>query len=79
MKSYNIGDTVIVNLVPLINEQFLAAAGVSMNVDLNDDGTFTINEGSTYPTTEAETVQHIQRSQVFQKLGHGQEEQVATI
>ena len=54
LKSYNIGDTVIVNLVPLINEQFLAAAGVSMNVDLNDDGTFTINEGSTYPTTEAE-------------------------
>ena len=25
-----------------------------MDVDLNDDGTFTINEGSTYPTTEAE-------------------------
>jgi hypothetical protein len=25
-----------------------------MSVDLNDDGTFTINEGSTYPTTEAD-------------------------
>ena len=54
LKSYSIGDTVIVNLVPLINEQYLAAFGVSMNVDLNDDQTFTINEGSTYPTTEAE-------------------------
>ena len=54
VKSYDIGDTVVVNLVPLINEQLLALFGVSMNVDLNDDGTFTINEGSTYPTTEAE-------------------------
>ena len=26
--------------------------GVAMNVDLNDDNTFTINDGSTYPTTE---------------------------
>ena len=54
IKTYNIGDTVTVNLVPLINPSLLAAFGVSMNVDLNDDGTFTINEGSTYPTTEAE-------------------------
>ena len=54
LKEYAIGDTVIVNLVPLINETLLAMAGVSMNVDLNDDGTFTINEGSTYPTTEAD-------------------------
>ena len=54
LLEYAIGDTVIVNLVPLINETLLAMAGVSMNVDLNDDGTFTINEGSTYPTTEAE-------------------------
>ncbi len=54
LKEYAIGDTVIVNLVPLINETLLAMAGVSMNVDLNDDGSFTINEGSTYPTTEAD-------------------------
>ena len=54
LKEYAIGDTVIVNLVPLINETYLALAGVSMNVDLNDDGSFTINEGSTYPTTEAD-------------------------
>ena len=54
LTEFAIGDTVIVNLVPLINETLLAMAGVSMNVDLNDDGTFTINEGSTYPTTEAE-------------------------
>ena len=54
ITSYEIGDTVTVNLVPLVNEQLLALFGVAMNVDLNDDGTFTINEGSTYPTTEAE-------------------------
>ena len=54
LKEYAIGDTIIVNLVPLVNETLLAMAGVSMNVDLNDDGTFTINEGSTYPTTEAD-------------------------
>ena len=54
IAEYDIGDTVTVNLVPLINEQLLALFGVTMNVDLNDDGTFTINEGSTYPTTEAE-------------------------
>ena len=54
IKEYAIGDTITVNLVPLINEQYLLGAGVTMNVDLNDDGTFTINEGSTYPTTEAE-------------------------
>ena len=54
IKTYAVGDTVTVNLVPLVNPDLLALFGVSMNVDLNDDGTFTINEGSTYPTTEAE-------------------------
>ena len=54
IKTYAVGDTVTVNLVPLINPDLLTLYGVSMNVDLNDDGTFTINEGSTYPTTEAE-------------------------
>ena len=37
VKTYSIGDTVTVNLVPLINPSLLAAFGVSMNVDLNDD------------------------------------------
>ena len=54
IKSYSIGDTVTVVNVPLVTPELLNAYGVAMNVDLNDDGTFTINEGSTYPTTEAE-------------------------
>ena len=54
IKSYAIGDTVTVVNVPLVTPELLAAYGVAMNVDLNDDGTFTINDGSTYPTTEAE-------------------------
>ena len=54
LVEYDIGDTIAVILVPLINETLLAMAGVAMNVDLNDDGTFTINEGSTYPTTTTE-------------------------
>jgi hypothetical protein len=54
LKEYAIGDTITTQLVPLVNEAYLLAAGVSMNVDLNDDGNFTINEGSTYPTTEAD-------------------------
>ncbi len=54
LLGYDIGDTITVALVPLVNEALLAAFGVAMNVDLNDDGTFTINEGSTYPTTETE-------------------------
>ncbi len=54
LKEYAIGDTIAVALVPLINETLLGMFGVAMNVDLNDDGTFTINDGSTYPTTETE-------------------------
>ena len=54
LKSFEIGDTVTTQLVPLINPTLLQLAGVAMDVDLNDDGTFTINEGSTYPTTEAD-------------------------
>ena len=50
--SFDVGDTISVQLVPLVNPQLLAAVGVSMNVDFNDEGTFTINDGSTYPTTE---------------------------
>jgi len=52
LADFEVGDTIAVALVPLINETLLAMFGVAMNVDLNDDGTFTINEGSTYPTTE---------------------------
>ena len=52
LVEYAVGDTITVALVPLINETFLAMFGVAMNVNLNDDNTFTINDGSTYPTTE---------------------------
>ena len=51
LKEYAVGDTIAVALVPLVNPTYLAAAGVAMNVNLNDNGTFTINDGSTYPTT----------------------------
>ena len=50
--SFEVGDTISVQLVPLVNPQLLAAVGVDINVDFNDEGTFTINDGSTYPTTE---------------------------
>ena len=52
LTEYEVGDTIGVALVPLVNADLLASQGVAMNVDLNDGGTFTINEGSTYPTTE---------------------------
>lgn len=54
LASFDVGDTVTTSIVPLATPELLAAYGVVMNVDLNDDGTFTINEGSVYPTTEAE-------------------------
>ena len=54
LLEFAIDDTITVALVPLINETLLAMFGVAMDVDLNDDGTFTINDGSTYPTTETE-------------------------
>jgi hypothetical protein len=54
LLEYDIGDTIAVSLVPLINETLLGMFGVAMDVDLNDDGTFTINDGSTYPTTDTE-------------------------
>ena len=43
LLEYSIGDTVTTRLVPLVNEQLLALAGVALDVDLNDDGNFTIN------------------------------------
>ena len=52
LVSYDVGDTITTVLVPLVNQFLLDLYGVGMNVNLNDDGTFTINDGSTYPTTE---------------------------
>ena len=54
LVEYDVGDTITVALVPLVNQFLLDMYGVAMNVNLNDDGTFTINDGSTYPTTETE-------------------------
>ena len=54
LATYEVGDTVTTQLVPLVTPELLLAFGVALDVDLNDDGTFTINEGSTYPTTEAD-------------------------
>ena len=54
LLSYDVGDTITVALVPLVNQFLLDQFNVAMNVDLNDDNTFTINEGSTYPTTDTE-------------------------
>lgn len=57
------GDTLGTTLIPLVTPELLdyfgymltgdpTAPGVGINIDLYDDGNFTINEGSTYPTTE---------------------------
>ena len=62
LVEYDIGDTITVALVPLVTPDLLAENGVAMNVDINNDGTFTINDsttsptgvGSTYPTTDTE-------------------------
>ena len=51
-RTFEIGETISTQLVPLVNPTLLEFAGVQMNVDFNDLGTFIINEGSTYPTTE---------------------------
>ena len=52
LVEYDVGDTLTTVLVPLVNETLLTMFGVAMNVNLNNDNTFTINDGSTYPTTE---------------------------
>jgi len=54
VAGYAPGDTITTRFVPLVTPELMAAVGVALNIDLNDDGTFTINEGSTYPTTEAD-------------------------
>lgn len=62
LQHFEIGDTVAVTEVPLVTPELMALAGylltgdptapgVAINVDMNDDGTFIINEGSIYPTT----------------------------
>ena len=53
LVEYDVGDTITVALVPLVNQFLLDLFGVAMNVNLNNDGTFTINDGSTYPTSES--------------------------
>ena len=68
LASYEVGDTITTALVPLVTPELLLFAGVAMDVDLNDDGTFTINEGSTYPTTEADIVQLTQLYLRFLKM-----------
>ena len=54
VAGYAPGDTITTRFVPLVTPELMAAVGVALNIDLNDDGTFTINEGSTYPTTESD-------------------------
>jgi len=62
LTKFVIGDTITVALVPLVTPELLAENGVAMNVNINDNLTFTINDsttsptgvGSTYPTTDTE-------------------------
>ena len=54
LASYQPGDTVTTRLVPLVTPALLDLAGVTMNVDLLPGGDFTINQGSRYPTTDAD-------------------------
>ena len=81
IKEYAIGDTVTVNLVPLINPDLLALFGVNMNVDLYDTDqqsddpliptyNFSINSGSTYPTTEAQNCSTYATVPAVQEIGN---------
>ena len=54
VAGYAPGDTILTRLAPFVTPELMAANGLALNIDLNDDGTFTINEGSTYPTFEAD-------------------------
>jgi hypothetical protein len=51
---FNIGDTMGVFDVPLGSPAALAAFGLGLNTDFSDDGTYVINAGSVYPTTNTE-------------------------
>ena len=79
LASYEVGDTITTALVPLVTPELLLLAGVAMDVDLNDDGTFTINEGSTYPTTEADNCSTYSTYLRFLKMEPGQVLQVLLI
>ena len=59
---FNIGDTMGVFDVPLGSPAALAAFGLGLNTDFSDDGSYVINEGSVYPTTNT---QDCVTSQVF--------------
>ena len=51
-KSYQVGDTITSLIKPLITPDLLGLYGINLNTNFNNDGTFTINDGSSYPTTE---------------------------
>ena len=51
---FSIGDTMGVFDVPLGSPAALAAFGLGLNTDFSDDGSYVINEGSVYPTTNTE-------------------------
>ena len=59
---FSIGDTMGVFDVPLGSPAALAAFGLGLNTDFSDDGSYVINEGSVYPTTNT---QDCVTSQVF--------------
>ncbi len=59
---FSIGDTMGVFDVPLGSPAALEAYGLGLNTDFSDDGTYVINEGSVYPTTNT---QDCVTSQVF--------------
>tara|TARA_B100000029_G_scaffold112260_2_gene104382 strand:+ start:10710 stop:12488 length:1779 start_codon:yes stop_codon:yes gene_type:complete len=51
-KTFAPGDTILHLKQPLVAPWILKRNGIRLNVDFNNDGTFTINDGSTYPTTQ---------------------------
>ena len=57
LTTFAVGDTATTILVPLTSQlglDYFPYGAVGLNVNFNDDGTFSINEGSTYPTTATE-------------------------
>lgn len=55
LSSFAVGDTITEVLVPLTFQgalDFFPFGAVALNCSFLDNGTFTINEGSTYPTTQ---------------------------
>ena len=79
LSSFAIGDTITEVLVPLTFQgalDFFPFGPVALNCTFNDDGTFTINEGSTYPTTQlidcetSSTVPPVSESGTWTDGGH---------